>query len=1298
MRGRHLGLRQSDGGKLAWSEGWADYYAIAAGKVAAHPALPSSVKVGSTTVTHTVGDGFYDDNKTSETGSHQDETFYAVGDGSDPADYHGEDNEFAVSATLLNLAVSSGSGVGASYLSTLAVGAQGQRFSDFVRYAWESDNSSRLLGSEESLLACQMSNGRIAPFGLTNTTAEVSKPPTFSWQAGNEAGVGTAYPNDSFFVQALDPATGYPYFTSATVTTTLWTPDGHDWNLIAAGRGILRLRVVGTSTSSPQTGPYRGCDTPIAVSSGALVNTPDCTSTVLPPNDDGSTPAVDLPFPVNFYGTTYTYLYVNNNGNVTFNQPMGTFTPFTITATTPPIIAPFFADIDTRGAGSAPVQYGYGTTTVNGHRAFCVDGVNVGYYSGHTDKLVSAQLLLVDRSDQSAGDFDIVFNYGHIGWETGDASGGADGFGGTPVGVGYSAGNGQADAFFQMPGSLTTHQFTDGDPHALVSNSNRGLTPGSYLYPVRNGSAGSSSTGVRGTVTAGGMPVGGAPIQVCPAGGGQCVFQTRTAPDGTYSAVGIPPGTYDVSAYPPSGLNSRPSTVRGVTVVDADVVTVNIELSQIAGAPPGTTLGPLVGSGSIPMVNWNDALTLSTNGCIGGTATYEILATEGASIGSTLATGSMSSDGQGHYVATVGPLSPHHGAALVAITIVCPDGSVQNVQFDIYIDPSGVVVDQAGRPVSGAVVTLSRSDSREGPFVAVPDGSDLMSPANRANPMTTGATGHFGWDVVSGFYEVSAAKSGCTGATSDVLAVPPLVTDVRLVLTCANQDVQPPVITVTDQQLEGNTMGGWQGALSGATVTDPDTPADQVHLTNNAPSVLPLGRNVVTWTAVDSAGNSSTAQQVVTIVDTTASTITCPPSRTLAYTSSPDLGVAVASDVVDASPVVTHTSPSAWPLGRTDVTWTARDTSGNVATCVTSVTLFLPVTTTVAAGDSHTLALLADGTVRGWGAGGNGQLGQGKTVGSSTPVVVSGLSGVKAVAAGGLYSLALTANGTLYAWGDNSTGQLGDGTTKSRSVAKAVPGLPPIASIVAGRNHVLAIGIDGRVWSWGANTYGQTGSAPSTAVLVPSLVPGLSGVVSVAAGQFHSVAAIGSGAVYAWGAGYSGQLGDGTATSRSTPKQVGGLSGVVSVGAGYQHSLAVTAAGALYAWGANDKGQLGIGSNTGTVTPVRVTLASPAKAARGGKAHSVVLLANGTVVAFGSNQDGQLGDTTRVDRLVPVTMTGVTAASAIATGATFSIAGAANGAVLACGDNTSGQLGDGTSTRRPTPVLVTGVTTLAQPG
>ena len=63
---------------------------------------------------------------------------------------------------------------------------------------------------------------------------------------------------------------------------------------------------------------------------------------------------------------------------------MGTYTPFTIGANTPPIIAPFFADVDTRGDGSAPVTYSYGATTYSGRPAFCVNWLNVGYYAGHS--------------------------------------------------------------------------------------------------------------------------------------------------------------------------------------------------------------------------------------------------------------------------------------------------------------------------------------------------------------------------------------------------------------------------------------------------------------------------------------------------------------------------------------------------------------------------------------------------------------------------------------------------------------------------------------------------------------------------------------------------------------------------------------------------------------------------------------------------------------------------------------------------------------------------------------------------
>src|SRR3954451_4027575 len=158
----------------------------------------------------------------------------------------------------------------------------------------------------------------------------------------------------------------------------------------------------------------------------------------LPANDDDSTGRVDIGFPINFFGINQTYLYVNNNGNVTFdpahdpldtelNSSLSEFTPFDLTHTGKIIIAPFFADVDTEGAASSEVTYG--TDMVDGHKAFGVNWVNVGYYSSHDDKLNSFQLVLIDRSDLGPGYFDIEFNYDRIQWETGDASDGTGGLG-----------------------------------------------------------------------------------------------------------------------------------------------------------------------------------------------------------------------------------------------------------------------------------------------------------------------------------------------------------------------------------------------------------------------------------------------------------------------------------------------------------------------------------------------------------------------------------------------------------------------------------------------------------------------------------------------------------------------------------------------------------------------------------------------------------------------------------------------------------------------------------------------------
>lgn len=223
--------------------------------------------------------------------------------------------------------------------------------------------------------------------------------------------------------------------------------------------------------------------------SGAIVNSADCTQNELSRNDDGSTGSVPIGFSLDFFGRSYDHLWVNNNGNVTFDRPYSTYTPFTLAGTSAVMIAPFFADVDTRGGGSQTVRYGYGETTYQGHRAFCVDWIDVGYYNQRFDKLNSFQLLLVQREDsRTRGDFDIVFNYGQVQWETGEASGGVNGLGGSPARVGYSNGDGAIGTSFELQGSGRSGAFLDGEPNfGLVNHSLNDPQLGRYVFRVRNG-------------------------------------------------------------------------------------------------------------------------------------------------------------------------------------------------------------------------------------------------------------------------------------------------------------------------------------------------------------------------------------------------------------------------------------------------------------------------------------------------------------------------------------------------------------------------------------------------------------------------------------------------------------------------------------------------------------------------------------------------------------------------------------------------------------------------------------------
>ena len=364
---------------------------------------------------------------------------------------------------------------------------------------------------------------------------------------------------------------------------------------------------------------------------GGLGGTVGYGTNCMPPCDDGywpdNTTGLDItgafPSGLKFYNGTYTHLWINNNGSISFSGGIMTFTPDAFPGAPQPMIAPYWADVDTRTAsecnsGSYPSGGSYPAGAVCMNPA--TDGVwwsikpgqmvitwdHVGLYRCQTTPTMTFQIILTTSAACGGGtsgmDFDIEFRYNQCGWEAGEASGapaggfcsaGTAGVSCTPAQAGFDSAQGTnepAADYASLPDSRMAGISTE-----LCDNSNlTPAVPGDWKFSVIGGNimcptAGQAcQTGMPGVCADGQLQCGVSGTTTCvpltPAGPTQCngldndcngVIDTGPCPSGT-----VCDGTACVPVCVEGGCPTGQTCTTAGVCVETDCVNVTCTAGQ----------------------------------------------------------------------------------------------------------------------------------------------------------------------------------------------------------------------------------------------------------------------------------------------------------------------------------------------------------------------------------------------------------------------------------------------------------------------------------------------------------------------------------------------------------------------------------------------------------------------------------------------------------------------------------------------------------------------------------------------